>query len=201
VRTNCCPILVPLAIVILPALASEAAGANAQNATPTKQPGVYFVMPVLKEVTGVHVIPLAAGSKDEKRVLERKDCKYDPKTGKIDVKVPVDDKTEMICVFGDPVVPWAWHLPDDIVVGSVRVLLRDQEAKLHQDFEIDTAKQQIRFLKPADCEPGTKYLIVYDLVSDPKRPTEHRAGSFGNHDDKALIDRFLKRDKNTKAGR
>jgi len=161
------------------------------NATKTKEAGVYHVMPVFRDLAQVRVI-LRGGpyGKEHTRVLTPgADYVFDAAKGNLRLTVPVDDEKEMVLVYGTRTMPWAWRAGEPL--ASVRVLLGEREGVRGTDFDFDAATGVIRFLRAELCDGKQQYFITYDFPPDPAHPEIGRAGSIGNHGDRAAVRRFL----------
>ena len=93
----------------------------------------------------------------------------------------------MIKENGKRAIPWAWTLPDNVVFGSVKVLLNKRERKNGVDFAVDPEKKILRFLDEKECTSKADYLISYKFKPGSNRflpnidlPEKDRGISFGN---------------------
>ena len=138
---------------------------NNTNARPTKEEGVYRVCGVFDRV-----VKVVAGTRTEAygssfpRTLVGWD--YDNKTGRLAVKERVDNGREIVIVFGERKVPWAWRMKEAIT--EVKVFLGKEPAVRGVDFEVDEAAGIVRFLKKEQCKRGVHYCIRYRYRDEPE---------------------------------
>jgi hypothetical protein len=153
------------------------------NASPMEEAGVYHISPVFRKLVKVTVIKRGGPyGPDDTRSLEG--WNYDKKTGRLTVKETVDNEKEMVLVYGERKVPWAWQMQGPI--SSVNVLIGKEAAVRGEDYEADEAVGSVQFLKKEHCRKDVHFCVSYWY-----RDETGKGGSIGNHPDQALVRKFL----------
>ncbi|MBU0753739.1 MAG: hypothetical protein KJ645_01275 [Planctomycetes bacterium] len=161
------------------------------NAVPWDAVGVYHVAPVLKVLKRVEIVKTQQTSDSTPRVLKDQDWSFDKKTGRLRIKVSVDDKKESVVVYGKRVMPWAFKMQERLEPGSVKILLGDHAAVEGVDFEVDASEGYIGFLREEDSDPTKDYYISFMYRKGPGKSSLSRGGAIGNHRDRKAVRRFL----------
>lgn len=164
------------------------------NIEPTGVPGEYYVADFMDSIEKVKVKYFKGqepiDGQDLSHELTDDQWSFDEDTRLLHVKTDVDNKKQLVIIYGKQTVPWTWKRKEPIQPNSVKILIGDRTAIRGEDFEVDEDQGLIRFLKPELCVDSTKYFISFMYKQPSSRPGIS-SESMGNHDDLAAIMKFM----------
>lgn len=157
------PIVLVLFVAGTAAVDTAAAAAekiDSINASPLKEKGTYHVTPAFESLAGVRIIKKGGPyGKEHTRLLKSGEFTFHLATGKLEVKVPVDDTKEIVFVSGKRSLPRAWLFDQKIDPARVTVFLNDRKLEDGKGYSLDAESRRLTISDPGILEEGVRYSI------------------------------------------
>jgi len=138
-------------------------GLERTRLTPTGEPDVYRLSRGLSEVSEVYAIPREKGPSETRTSLAdltpETGWSFDPSVGLLTLASAVDLEQNRVYAYGTRAIPWSWSF-EKLDPDSVRLLLRNEEAKRGVDYVVDAKSSTVSFVRAEDCTEKTPFYLT-----------------------------------------